>query len=58
MTNVDLRTLVRIAYQLDRKLAPSQILDGLERRDAAATMAAVENHLGRIHKTTLAVMGG
>jgi len=34
MTNVDVRTLMRIAYQLDRELAPSQIVDGPEWMDA------------------------
>jgi DNA-binding FadR family transcriptional regulator len=33
-----------------------QILAGLEQRDEAATVAAVENHLNRIHRTTLDVI--
>jgi DNA-binding FadR family transcriptional regulator len=33
-----------------------QILAGLEARDEAATVAAVENHLNRIHSTTLDVI--
>ncbi|MBS3651759.1 FadR family transcriptional regulator [Pseudaminobacter sp. 19-2017] len=33
-----------------------QILDGFERRDAAAAVDAMENHLNRIHRTTLEVM--
>ena len=33
-----------------------QILDGFERRDAAAAEEAMENHLNRIHRTTLDVM--
>jgi len=34
----------------------AQILDGFQRRNADATVAAMESHLTRIHQTTLAVM--